>query len=220
MHCSSGANPARPLAPHVHRLFVEMAHEGSSEARPRAVASAGKGPLLQRDYWALIDRCSLAPPRFGELLSRRFCELAPHGLVHFARTDGTTRPLEVGDELDVHIRFAGTYGVRVVHRDDHSITLGTLKGHPEAGRITFGAYRHERGDVIFHIRSRARASSRTRYGEWLALGEPMQTKTWTDFVARVASFTGRGVVDFVYEESARCDDEHDEQRPTFRATGD
>lgn len=197
-------------------------HRFASQAmqRERTTAARGRGPLLQRDYWAIIDECALSPRQFGELLRERFAELAPPGLVRFAPSDGVARPLEVGDELDVRVRFAGTFGVRVVHADDHSLTLGTLRGHPESGRITFGAYRHESGGVIFHIRSRARASSTSRLAEWLAVGEPMQTSTWCDFVARVASLTGRGVADFVYEETSECPDEVDEERPTFRAVGD
>ena len=186
----------------------------------RLLARAGVGPLLQRDYWAVIDDCTVTPSHFGALLAEHFCELAPPGLVRFRRADGRSAPLSVGDELTVHIRFAGTFRVRVLHHDDHSITLATLAHHPEAGRITFGAYRHERGDVVFHIRRRARSSTRPVYAGFLALGEPMQTKTWTDFVARVASWTGKGVHDFVYEETSRRPDEPDEEGPTFVAEGD
>lgn len=186
----------------------------------RLLARSGTGPLLQRDYWAVIRGCTIAPSEFGALLAERFCELAPPGLVRFRRADGTDEPLALGDELEVRIRFAGSFGVRVIHADDHSVTLATLEGHPEAGRITFGAYRHEGGGVIFHIRSRARSSTRSRYAGFLALGEPMQTKTWTDFVARVASWTGNGVQDFVYEETSRHADEQDEEGPTFVAEGD
>lgn len=172
----------------------------------RVCARAGVGPLLQRDYWALIDGCRLRPSEFGGLLATRFCDFAPPAFVQFRPVKGTVEPLEVGDELDVHIRFAGNFRVRVIHIDDHSITLATLSGHPEAGRITFGAYRHKSGDVIFHIRSRARTSSPMNYTGYVALGEALQTKTWTDFVARVASFTGRGARDFIYEETSRHKD--------------
>lgn len=190
------------------------------DASERMCARSGAGPLLQRDYWAVIDHSSLAPSQFGELLATRFGDLAPRGLVRFRRADGTSAPLAAGDELEVDIRFAGTFRVRVIHTDANSLTLATLQGHPEAGRITFGAYRHASGGVIFHIRSRARASNLSRYTGFVAFGEPMQTKTWTDFVARVASFVGRGVVDFVYEETSEHADEPLEEGPTFIARGD
>lgn len=190
------------------------------DVHERLPARSGTGPLLQRDYWAVIDDCQLAPSEFGALLAARFCDLAPPGLVRFRPAEGVSLPLKVGDELEIEIRFAGHARVRVIHADDHSITLATLRGHPEAGRITFGAYRHQSGGVVFHIRSRARASSVTRYAGFVAMGEPMQTKTWTDFVARVASFTGRQVHDFVYEETSHFHDESREEGPTFVATGD
>lgn len=190
------------------------------QPRERTLAKSGVGPLLQRDYWAEIKDCRLTPSQVGSFLAEHFCELAPPELVEFHRTDERADPLTVGDELDIHIRFTGHCGVRVIHADDHSITLGTLRGHPEAGRITFGAYRSKDGGVIFHIRSRARASTRSRYTGFVAVGEPMQTKTWTDFVERVAGLLGAGVRDFVYEESAECADEADEECPTFVAEGD
>ena len=119
----------------------------------------------------------------------RFAEFVPAELAAFRRLAGEG-PLTVGDVLDVHIRAAGTYRVRVTHRDENSFTLTTLPGHPEAGRITFGAYPNERGDVIFHIRSRARSGSVGHYLGFVAMGEAMQTETWAEFVNRVALTVG------------------------------
>lgn len=195
--------------------------ESSLDARELSPASSGHGPLLQRDYWARIRDARLPASQIGELLARRFGDFAPRGLARFRRADGSDRPLEVGDTLEVSIRFAGEFGVRVIHRDANSLTVATLAGHPEAGCITFGAYRHDSGDLIFHIRSQARSSSLLRYAEFLAMGQPMQTNTWTRFVERVASAIGSGVVDYVYEETCECSDQKTSQdRPTFLARGD
>jgi hypothetical protein len=135
-------------------------------------------------------------------------------------------PLDLGEVFDINIRMAGRCRVKVVHMDDCSFTLATLKGHPEAGRITFGAYRHENGNVIFHIRSRARSKSLTHYLGFLSGGDPMQTTTWTDFANSVALTCGEGVVGFVHAETRRIDqremDEGDDRmdRPTYAARGD
>jgi hypothetical protein len=114
--------------------------------------------------------------------------------------------------------------VRVVHRDAQSLTLGTLAGHPEAGRITFGAYRNDYRDVVFHIRSRARSSTQLRYAGFLAGGESLQTLAWTDFVAAVAFTFGDGVIGAIHADTRRIPDEPDDPRvacgPTFRAEGD
>jgi hypothetical protein len=158
------------------------------------------------------------------LVASRFWDLPPADLVTFRRRDGTERPLEVGDELEVRIRWAGSFGVRVLHRDRNSITLGTLIGHPEVGRITFGAYRNRAGDVVFHIRSRARSGSRVVLLGYKAAGEPMQTSTWTDFIDRLAATVGKGVVGSIHAETrvipAEPRGEHGRNAPTFIARGD
>ncbi|MCY1080054.1 DUF1990 family protein [Archangium lansingense] len=187
-------------------------------------ATEGCGPLLQRDYWAVIDRCGCSPSELMELVALRFAEFAPEELVVFEPERERDEPLEPGDELQVHIRGAGTFRVRIIHRDRQSLTLATRPGHPEAGRITFGAYRNERGDVIFHIRSRARSGSRVKYLGFRTGGEAMQTNTWTDFVNAVALTVGEGVIGFLHAETTVMEEAHesadDVRGPTFLARGD
>ena len=89
--------------------------------------------------------------------------------------------------LDIRIRPAQQCGVRVIHEDAQSFTLATLEGHPEAGRITFGAYRNPAGAVIFHIRSRARSTTALQRLGFLAIGDAMQTNTWADFIRNAAA---------------------------------
>jgi hypothetical protein len=185
-------------------------------------ASKGAGPLLQRDYWAVLCDCPLSPPEVARVVRERFADFPPEQFVVFRRVGDAAGPLEVGDELEVEIRMSGTAGVRVVHVDANSITLGTAVGHPEAGRITFGAYRNDRGDVLFHIRSRARSSSSTRYAGFLTAGEPMQTNTWTDFIDRLAHNVAEGVIGAIEVETHEIADEDDDalDTPTFIARGD
>ena len=187
------------------------------------LAPDGTGPLLQRDYWGVIASCRTSPTGVMAILRHRFSELAPAQLAAFSRMDGTARPLELGDEMHVAIRGAGTFGVRIVHSDRQSFTIGTLRGHPEAGRVTFGAYRNPRGDVVFHIRSRARASSRMRYAGFLAGGEPMQTSTWCELINRTAAAVGEGVIGFIQAQTSTVDEDAEDRYatgPTFKATGD
>jgi Domain of unknown function (DUF1990) len=188
------------------------------------LAAEGAGPLLQRDYWAVIEHCGCSPSELMALVASRFAEFAPEELVVFEREDGGDTPLEVGDALRVRIRGAGTFRVRIIHRDPQSLTLATLPGHPEAGRITFGAYRNEPGDVIFHIRSRARSCSRVMYLGFRTGGEAMQTNTWTDFVNTVALTVGEGIIGFLHAETSVMEEAHesadDVRGPTFLARGD
>jgi len=198
-----------------------MSHATDDELqRDLKPAPEGHGPLLQRDYWAVIDQCCASPGEIGRILAERFTEFPPPELVRFERRGGGDGPLEVGDEIDVHIHWAGDYAVRVVHRDAQSLTVATLEGHPEAGRITFGAYRNPQGDVVFHIRSRARAGSRTRYLGFLAGGDPMQTNTWTDFINRFALCVGEGVTGYVHASKNEVEErptDEDPFAPTFEA---
>jgi hypothetical protein len=190
--------------------------------RRRGAAARGIGPLLQRDYWTVVAGCRLRPSEVVDFVARRFTEFPPADRVVFTRGGGAEGPLTEGEELGVRIRMAGKTRVSVLHRDRCSFTLGTAEDHPESGRITFGAYRNGRGDVIFHIRSRARSRRRTDYAGFLALGNPMQTTTWTDFVDRVAVSVGEGPLAFVHAETTVVPDEDADRRttPTFRAEAD
>ncbi len=182
----------------------------------------GVGPLLQRDYFCIIDHCSLTPKQLILEVRTRFCELPPPELVTFAHPEPCEGPMDVGDELDVTIRAAGRCRVRLVTSDDQSFTLATLKGHPEAGRITFGAYRHESGEVMFHIRSRARLSNRAFALGHFTAGEAMQTNTWTDFVEAVAFTFGRGIIGSIHTETTKVTPEPSDDdvcTPTFIASG-
>ncbi|MFO7653548.1 MAG: DUF1990 family protein [Candidatus Krumholzibacteriia bacterium] len=186
------------------------------------LAAAGRGPLLLRDYWGVIAGCRATPRELIDILRHRFWELVPPQYAGFRKLPDPEEPLRVGDEMEVHIRGAGTFKVRVVHVHRQSLTVATLPGHPEAGRITFGAYRNPHRDVVFHVRSRARASSRIRYWGYLLGGEPMQTRTWGELISRVAITTGDGVIGFVQATTRTVDEDDGDRRgtgPTFRAAG-
>jgi hypothetical protein len=161
-----------------------------------------------------------------DALADHFSAFAPADVVAFGRADGTARPLEPGDVLEVRIRGAGTFRVCVASRTTQTLTFATLTGHPEAGRITFGAYRNDYGDVVFHIRSRARSSTRARYLGFLMMGEAMQTATWVDFVTSVAFTFGEGVIGYLHVETSRIPRRRADEleasalSPTFIAEGD
>ncbi len=193
------------------------------QATDLLVAVAGVGPLLERDYWVVIDRCRLSPRGLMSQVSRWFERFAPRSVAVFWRHGQQGEPLCEDDLLDVHIKGAGVFQVRVIHTNAQSLTLGTLRGHPEAGRITFGAYRNRRGDVLFHIRSRARSGTRLRYWGFVGAGEALQTRCWADFVNRVAVAYGEGVLGNIQAETRVRADEPvhlAKGTPTYWAEGD
>lgn len=185
-------------------------------------ATDGAGPLLQRDYWAVFAACPLKPSEVMDRVAGRFCELPPAALVDFAPAgDG---PLDQDAEIDINIKPAQHCRVRVIHRDRNSLTLGTLVGHPEAGRITFGAYCNPRGELIFHIRSRARSSSTGNLIGFMAIGDAMQTNTWTDFINNTAALLDTPITGVIHVEKQEVEEDAGDagplDAPTFIAQGE
>lgn len=183
-------------------------------------ATHGVGPLLQRDYWAVFCDCALRPSDVMGHVKAHFCSLPPATLVEFTIL-GDIAP---DAEFDILIKPAQHCRVRVIHEDPLSITLATLAGHPEAGRITFGCYRNPAGELVFHIRSRARSATTLHLIGFLALGEAMQTNTWTDFITSAATVVGARIRDVIHADTQQvepvADDDETLRRPTYVAVGD
>ncbi len=201
---------------------VIMDRKGQSKNELQT-ASEGVGSLLQRDYWAVLKACSYSPPELAMLIREKFTAFPPEKLVVFQRRGGKQGPLEAGDELHVNIRMESQTAVRVIHVGAASITLGTAKQHPEAGRITFGAYCNKRDDVIFHIRSRARSNSLTDYTGFMTMGDPMQLNTWTGYIDRLAHMVADGVIGTIHVEEQEVKQKRDDEAmdaPTFIARED
>jgi hypothetical protein len=182
-------------------------------------APEGSGPLLQRDYVAVIEGAPAEPEHLIEMLRADFPRFSPPALAPFARCGDGHRPLEVGDELEVVIRGTGCHKVRVVLVEPRALTLRTIAGHPEAGRITFGACRDEQGRLVFRIRSRARIRSYPAYLGYLMLGKKEQTLIWVTFIHNVAKTAGGRVQGDVHCSTRRVDetlaDMGEVEAPTF-----
>jgi Domain of unknown function (DUF1990) len=168
--------------------------EAEKEVREIVCAVHGCGPLLERDYFAAIEGASCTPEQVGAMIRDRFEEFAPPETAVFRRAGADKVPLEVDDELEIRIALLGHCRVRIVHADARSLTMRTLKGHPEAGRITFGASRDAEGRLTFRILSRTRASGLTNYLGFLLMGKQMQARCWIRFIDRVAEDCGGRIV--------------------------
>ena len=153
-------------------------------------------------------------------VKEHFCSLPPPSLVAFEAPNGLT-PAAI---LNIVIKPGQSCAVRVVHETPQSVTLATLQGHPESGRITFGSYRNAAGHVVFHIRSRARSTTMLKRIGFLAIGDAIQTNTWTDFIRNTAAAVGAHIAGAIHAESHQVDEllEDDEPLivPTFTALGD
>lgn len=211
---------------HIHRLTQSRnlpdppIHFSAPLSDDLQLTPAGTGPLYQRDYWAVIDGCSGDPEEVMRVVRRQFKQLAPSELAAFSRSPDCTELIEEGEEMYVKIRMASEVRVRVVHVSDFSLTIATMEGHPEAGKITFGAYQNSHGDVVFHIRSRARSKSPMDLVGFHIAGDAMQTNTWTDFIDRLAHTVGCGVIGEIQAEKQNVDEiecDEDVSAPTFIA---
>jgi hypothetical protein len=171
---------------------VEAAAGGPSPEERRGIqlASEGAGPLLQRDYVIVLEGSACTPEAVAEKIRSDFPLFSPVELARFTRPAGAAGPLVVGDTMHVRIRAVGDCGVMVTHREPRSLTLRTLEGHPEAGRITFGAYRDEAGHLVCRIRSRARQRNRRLFTGYLMAGIHGQTRVWVTFLERLAAACG------------------------------
>jgi hypothetical protein len=183
-------------------------------------ATHGAGPLLQRDYWGIFGECPLSPSEIMAQVKANFCALPPAALVSFTAPDG----VGLNAVLDIVITPGQRCGVRVVHEDAQSVTLATLQGHPEAGRITFGAYRNAAGEVIFHIRSRARSGTLLQRVGFLAIGDAIQTNTWADFIRNTAASVNARISGAIQADTQEVDETPEDGEPlgypTFLAAGD
>jgi len=170
-------------------------------------AASGAGPLYQREYSGVIEGTNSSPEELAKLVRERFTELAPEETAAFARSEGGRAPLKVGDELRIRIGGFMPCGVRVVHVDDVSLTLRTLEGHPEAGRVSFGAGRDDEGRLTFRIRSRARSGRFFHYIGFLLMGRAMQARCWIRFIGRVAEMCGGRLAGPVRVSTSRVEEE-------------
>lgn len=165
-----------------------------SELKKIAYATTGSGPLLQRDYLGVIEGSDWTPETMAEEVRKHFVDFAPQETAAFEYPEGEGKALKVDDELKIQISGILPCKVRVVHTDPRSLTLRTLDGHPEAGRITFGAGRDDRGRLTFRICSRARSGGLLHYVGFLLIGRTMQARCWIRFIGRVAGSSGGRLV--------------------------
>jgi hypothetical protein len=154
------------------------------------LATEGTGPLWQRDYSGVIVDTPYAPEEVMRLLLREFPRFSPEEGAAFHRLGDPSQPLVMDEEMTIDLRGYGECAVRVVRVDERSLTLRTLEGHLEAGRITFGAYRDERSRLVFRITGRYRISGPLRYVGYRLFGMPIQEAIWGEFIKRVAAAVG------------------------------
>ena len=204
-------------------MAVKEERLSREEKRPARLAPEGSGPLMQRDYVLVVEGSRLAPEEVVRLIRSGFPRFSPAGLAEFTRPEGATSPLALDDTMHIKIRGAGHCAVVVSHLSERSMTLRTLQGHIESGRITFGAGLDVGGRLVLRIRSRARWSNPPRLLGYFLGGKMIQARVWITFLERLAAECGgRRLGDVVLSTDRVSDnaaDAGEEERPTFTAAG-
>ncbi|HEU4754628.1 MAG TPA: DUF1990 family protein [Armatimonadota bacterium] len=196
-------------------------HKSREERRPIHLAPEGAGPLFQRDYVIVVRDPRVTPDEAVRMIRADFPSFSPDEWAKFTRPASETGPLEVGHTMHVRMTGAGHFGVEVTDVEPHSLTLRTLKGHVEAGRISFGAHCDAGGRLVCRIRSRSRLSGVARYLGYELLGKHIQTLVWVTFLRRLAERCGGEPIGDVVQSWDRVSETYADvgalERPTFRA---
>jgi hypothetical protein len=162
------------------------------------VPGDGFGPLFHRRYRADIRAPRLTPEQLMARVQRDVGSFSPHTLAEFRKTSGRRGRMARGDEYAITILGPWNGSVRVIDATPMSFTFVTLKGHPEAGQITFRALPHpaERGALRFEILSWARSRDMLvslTYKE-AGVGQELQKNAWVTFCERVVQASGGALI--------------------------
>ena len=153
--------------------------------------SAGVGPLQRRSYRVRIQGSPLGPGELLELVAAHLNSASPVEVASFEKTKGEAGHLAVGDEYVVHMPGPWEGPVRVVDRAATSFRLATLRGHMEAGEISFHAS-GDGDDLMFEIVSVARSGDLLFHmlHDRLGVAREMQAHMWIHVCERVARLSG------------------------------
>ena len=168
-------------------------------------ASTGSGPWLERRYYIDVVRPHLTPVQLMARVQADLPSFSPELLADFTKDGGAPgESLRVGDEFSIKILGPWNGRVRVTSADAAGFEFITLEGHPEAGRIQFGAHWLDgRPDALrFEIHSRARSRDGVVAFAYDTIGGGLliQEATWVEFCRRAAAMCGgQALADVVVE---------------------
>lgn len=155
---------------------------------PKQTIGDGVGKLYHRVY---ETRFKISDEALEKLLDKFFCDInyfSPQLIATFHPTCPKGERVKTGDDIDIRISGPWNGPVRVAHADRTQLTLVTLKGHLEAGKIRFEFRKNQNAEVVFRIESLARSKDRIvdfLYDK-LPISRFMQKEMWVLFCEKVA----------------------------------
>lgn len=171
----------------VPRWLLKGAHRAQ-------LAQEGHGILFHRRYRVVIDRPRLKARALMDAVKADVHAFSPTLLADFKKSKGAPHTMRPGDEYAINILGPWNGKVRVTEVTPTSFTFVTLKGHPEAGQITFAVTHHGTapGALCFEINSWARSRDALvslSYHEG-KIGKKVQENSWVTFCERVVEASG------------------------------
>jgi hypothetical protein len=161
---------------------------------PVQLLTRGAVPLYVRSYQVDIAHPKLAPETLMQRIIEDIDTFSPGELAQFQKTKGEPDHLAVGDEYFITIAGPWNGPVRVIQVSPTSFSFVTLRGHLEAGEISFSVFEHpEIQDAIrFRIQSWARSSNRVTdlFYRILGVSQFAQTTMWSYFCQQVVETSG------------------------------
>lgn len=163
------------------------------------LADDGVGPMFHRRFRIHIAEARLTDHELITQVVRDFKRFVPTEVVDIEGSRIQGEHLQVGDKLVVRMPGPWDGPVKVVHVDQTSLRLATLRGHLEAGQVQFRSWQH--GDALsFEVEAWARPSTplvHLLYSH-LRLAKEIQLNMWVRFCQAAAKIADGHPTDGVH----------------------
>lgn len=177
-----------PWARPVDRLKVEgfpkEALNLNVEGRKLAGPFQGFGQLWHKTYRLRLENQQLTPAETIQIWKQNLPKFKPAEKKFYPSAAG----IQPGEIILINARTQGgpiSTGVMVLYSGKNSFTLITPQGHPEAGWVTFSAYKDDQ-DTVIQVDVLARSSDPLYELAFRLVGTKVQDRIWTHVLTSLA----------------------------------
>jgi pyruvate/2-oxoglutarate dehydrogenase complex dihydrolipoamide dehydrogenase (E3) component/anti-anti-sigma regulatory factor len=179
---------AKPVASLEVPPMPEEARNLNVNSRRAISPVHGFGQLWEKIFRLHVADPVITPEQTVAALKENFPRFQPSFNRFFASPAG----IQPGEIVLIDSSTPGgpvSTGVMVVYADERSFTFITPQGHPEAGLVSFSAYRLH-GTTVVQILGLARAGDPVYEGAFRLIGSKVQGKIWTHVLRSLAIHLG------------------------------
>lgn len=180
-----------------------------ADLQPEQLPTEGIGSLKRKRYWADIESSTFDAESLFAMFRTRFNEALPV-FVEAAPEPESTDVIDEGETITLALPMRGHVQVRVAELGDRDTTLLTLEGHPLAGAVHFSTM-PEGSRIRFQVEVFDRAANMLDLIAMRALGDRLQSQTWTEVVEHVIQLSGGRASAGVQHESRSLDEDEAEK---------